>query len=672
MTVFLQKIGILLVLVIMVLGTGCARLRNLPEEERFLRKNKVHVHSEQSLYDVSKSDLLSLAKPEPNRKILGIRFNHTVYLMVNKRKLARSEEANKIRCARKNEKRAIKKKAPKDCKTWRMFWAYTVGEPTAIVDSSKVERSANQMSVYLQKRGYFRAEVEPEYVYNKRGQKGKVIYHVYPDKPYIIKSMRYDIEDPDLAAIFPQVQKQLTVDSGSVFNTSKLDADREAITNFYNNRGYYEFNKEYISYDARDTSGGKYTVDLTMRLQSPRQIIEGSDDKYVVVPHKKYYLGNIYVDTNFDPANPDKVNPTPTRFDGLNIYNDSSSTVSKSLLSCIQGYNTGDLYQKYRIDRTYKRYSQLGVFRSTTILLVPRKDSISPNINVLDTYIRASPEKRQAFSNDPHLTNRAGNMGIYANPGYINKNLFRGAERMELRMVVGVEASQTLVQTTDATGSGQLKRSFGLNTFEIGPELTLRLPRLWPLGCDFTSRSSDPQTAITALFNYQIRPDYERTLSQLRYSYSFIENPDKVTRINVDIVEFSIIKIDKSPQFEEFLNRINDSFLANSYQNHLILAFATPTLTWNTQKTKNQRRYWLWKAQAGGAGNVLNGVMQLFDAQKDSLGSYELAGIRYAQYYRWYSLCSILSWRTGFPLLHQRKLEERLCLARLWRHRSST
>jgi len=326
----------------------------------------------------------------------------------------------------------------------------------------------------------------------------------------------------------------------------------------------------------------------------------------------------------------------------LNIFDDSTASVSKYLLSCIQGYNQGELYQKNKIDKTYKRYSQLGVFRSTTIMLVPRKDTLNPSINLLDTYIRATPEKRQGFSSiDPHLTNRAGNMGIYANPGYLNKNLFHGAERLEARMIIGMEASQTLVQTTDArvqttdaSGSGQIRRSFGLNTFEIGPEITLRLPRLWPLGCDFTSRSSDPQTAITALFNYQKRPDYERTLSQFRYAYSFIENPDKVTRINIDLVEFSIISIEKSPAFQAFLDRLNDSFLANSYQNHLILSFATPTLTWNTQKAKYQRKYFYWRVQAGGAGNLLNGIMQATAAPRDEVGSYELTGIRYAQYYR--------------------------------------
>lgn len=619
---------------ILLLATGCAGLRNVPEGQAFLNNHAVWVHNAPDEFKVSESELLALAKPTPNRKILGIRFNHTVYLLVNKKRLARSEELNKIRCERKNEKRVKKGKQPKECKTWRMFWAYTVGEPTRLIDSASVERSANQMNIFLQKRGYFRAKSQPEYIYSKSGKDGEIVYHVYPGKPYMVRGIKYIIEDEEMASMFPRIENQLSVKSGSVFNVDKLDADRERITSFFNNNGYYEFNKEFISFDA-DTSGSNFGVDLILLLQTMKQHVEGTASETLSIPHKKYFIGDIYVDSRFNPMDPDKVNPAPQLYNGLLIYNDSTSTVSRNLLSCVQGFSTGDLYNKSRIDRTYRRYSELGVFRSINILLVPRRDSLNPKINRLDTHLRLTPEKKQGFTIDPHMTNRSGNMGVYLNPGYLNKNLFRGAERLEARMVFGFEASQTLVQTTDGSGGvGQLKKSFILNTFEIGPELSVRIPRLWPFGCDFTSRSSDPRTMLTALYNYQRRPDYKRTLSQVRYGYNYIENPDKVTRVNLEIVDFSIIKIDKSDQFQQFLDRINDSFLASSYQNHLILALATPSITWNTQKKRFQRSYFYWKITAGGAGNTLNGIMQVLDAKRDEKDSYELAGIRFAQYFR--------------------------------------
>jgi outer membrane protein assembly factor BamA len=226
-------------------------------------------------------------------------------------------------------------------------------------------------------------------------------------------------------------------------------------------------------------------------------------------------------------------------------------------------------------------------------------------------------------------------MGIYGNLVYTHRNLFRGAEGMDIRIISGLEASQTLVQTTEATDQAgqQLKRNFRLNTFEIGPEITYRVPRLWPLGCDVTKQSSDPQTSLSAALNYQRRPDYERTLSQIKFTYNWIENPDVVRRVNLDIVEFSIIKIQKSESFQDFLNNLRDAFLINSYQDHLVLA-TNLGYTWNTQKAMYQPRFYYLRIGISGAGNLLNGVMKLADAPKDSAGIYLIEGIRFAQYFR--------------------------------------
>jgi hypothetical protein len=172
-----------------------------------------------------------------------------------------------------------------------------------------------------------------------------------------------------------------------------------------------------------------------------------------------------------------------------------------------------------------------------------------------------------------------------------------------------------------------------LNTFEIGPEITYRVPRLWPFGCDFTAQSSDPQTSLSATFNYQRRPDYQRTLSQLRYTYQWIENPDAVSRISIDAVEFSIIKIRKSEAFQSFLDRLQDAFLENSYQDHLILA-TNINYVLNTQRAKYQRQYFYLRLGGSAAGNFLNGIMDATDQPVDSLNSHRIYGIRFAQYFR--------------------------------------
>jgi outer membrane protein assembly factor BamA len=293
------------------------------------------------------------------------------------------------------------------------------------------------------------------------------------------------------------------------------------------------------------------------------------------------------------------------------------------------------MYQRSRIERTYKRFSQMGVFKSTTIQLVPRETAINEKIHILDTHVRLTPEEKQSYFFYPHLTNRSGNMGIYGNLTYTHRNLFGGAEALDFNIVTGMEASQNLAfgSNENNTAASGLQRNFQLNTFEVGPEITYRVPRLWPFGCDFTAQSSDPQTALSATFNYQRRPDYQRTLSQVRYSYNWIENPDAVSRVSLDVVEFSIIKINKSQSFQDFLDRLDDAFLENSYQDHLILA-TNAVYTLNTQRGKYQPRYMYVRLGASAAGNLLNGLMDISDQPVDSLNSHRIYGIRFAQYFR--------------------------------------
>jgi outer membrane protein assembly factor BamA len=630
--------------------TSCARMRNLPDGQAFLRKQEVVIHSDKPSklpfdvsglpvapmldFEVPADEILFYSRLKPNRRILWFRFNHTMHLLVNKRKLEESERNTAERCLKKNGRRAKKNKPAASCKSWRMFWAYTVGEPTALLDSAKMIKSAEQMNIFLQKKGYFRSRVEPEVCFGNDSSKCKVSFHVYPGSPYRIRSIDYKISDSDMARSIEQIRKFSNIDTTDIFDVKSLDAEREAIANYFNERGYYDFNKEYVVFDA-DTSVGKNEVNVTLRIEQPQVPAKEYSDSLISVPHKKYFIGDIFVHTHFDLSNPDYAPTDTISYEGLKVLCFGKPDLDAVVISCAQSYRTGDMYQRSRIERTYRRFSQMGVFKSTTIQLIPRESSINDKIHILDTHVRLSPEEKQSYFFYPHLTNRSGNMGIYGNFTYTHRNMFGGAEALDFNIVTGMEASQNLAFSGDETDNAtdRLQNNLRLNTFEIGPEITYRVPRLWPLGCDVTSQSSEPQTSLTATFNYQRRPDYVRTLSQMRYSYNWIENPDAVSRISLDVVEFSIIKIDKSAAFENFLNRLNDAFLQNSYQDHLILA-TNAAYTLNTQKAKYQPHYFYFRTSASAAGNLLNGIMDATDQPVDTLQSHRIYGIRFAQYFR--------------------------------------
>jgi outer membrane protein assembly factor BamA len=343
-------------------------------------------------------------------------------------------------------------------------------------------------------------------------------------------------------------------------------------------------------------------------------------------------LGNIYLHTNQSAFDQRILNLDTIKYRGLNIISLGQPTLKPIVLDYTTTLYKGDTYSKSKVDQTYKRFSQLQVFQSVNIQLEATEAKDSSEFNMLDTHIFLQPSKKQLFSVDPKLTHRDGALGVYANLVYSNRNLFRGAEKLEIRNILGFEAAQSLTSSdADATNADQVTRNVKLNTFEIGPEIIFRVPRILPLSLDRFKRSNDPQTSISASLNYQSRPDYERTLSRFVYGNSLIENPSHGSRIFADWAEISVIKIKKSTAFEKFIVDLNDEFLANSYRDHLISA---TRLGWvvNTQSIVQQPKYMYFRAYIEGAGNLMRFAYKSTKAPLDEAGSYELAGIRFAQY----------------------------------------
>jgi len=110
------KIAALYVLAVLLLSS-CARMRNLKEGEAFLRRQDVVIHTDAPVklpfdvnalpvapmleFNIPSDEILFFSKLKPNRRILWFRFNHSIYLLVNKEKLKTDEARSGIKCNKK-------------------------------------------------------------------------------------------------------------------------------------------------------------------------------------------------------------------------------------------------------------------------------------------------------------------------------------------------------------------------------------------------------------------------------------------------------------------------------------------------------------------------------------------------------------------------------------------
>lgn len=631
--------------------SSCTIQNNLEEDEIYFEDHKVEFMKDssnlQAANNVSADELLYLAKLKPNRKTLMFRLNMRLNTFVPRKFILRSQLRIDKRCARINKKRYDKEtrknkrhKDPKKCNGLWPWLAYTVGEAPVLLDTMLVNKGARQMEIYLRKNGYFNAEVKGESILNskksfswKAGKKSNVVYRVELKDLYTIKNVEWLVEDANIQNQLPKIKEKCLVKSGERFRVDDLDAERNRISLLLANEGFYEFIPDYIVYQL-DTVTSPKEVNIKLTVLNQKALDGYGNLTGKTLPHRKFFIGNISFNTSFDPLNPNEPATDTIEYKGLDIYSVGLSSVKPVILDRRIEIKEFEIYRQRNLDETYKRFTQLGVFKTVNIQLSPRNDGKTGQA-LLDVKVLLAPNKKQALSFDPRVTNRAGNMGIYGNFIYKHRNVFRGAESFEFKTVVGAEASQVLGGGSASSNSGDkgVQRAFGLNTFEIGPELNLILPRLFPRDLAKTSRSNNPKTTVHAGLNYQRRPDYTRTLSQVSFGWNFVENPETVSTFDIEWAELSLIKIDRSPAFDEWLGSLNDSYLANSYQDHLICA-SRLGYTINTQKDGNQPRSFYYRGNLlEGAGNLLRFIYKnLPSAKTDSLGSFEINKIRFAQY----------------------------------------
>lgn len=599
-------------------------------------KQKVIINDQGEKLPVDEEGLQAVLKQRPNRKVVFGRFHLGVYNLVNPERQTKAHQKKRIRREKKVDRKAARKNWDKqerlaflsDTLGWRDWLTNTVGEPPVVFDSTKTQKSADQIKVLLAKNGYFGNEVDWEVKYNRNQRRAKKLkYYVTPGRGYILDSIGYLVKDEGIQRRIDFIQATSGIKQGDLFSVEQMDDERERIATYLNNRGYYAFSKDFITYQA-DSSKGDHTVDVQMRIRRP-QVVVPEYDSLMYVNHKRYFIDHIYIHTNYNALDRE-YEPTDTLdYGGVHILSSGELDVKPELLLFLLQFQRGDLYQRDKADETYRKLVQLPMFRSANIAFEPMLDE---ELNLLTCQIYLSQMKRQFVSTEAGVTHRDGLFGLSGSLNFSHRNLLKGAEQAQIRISGAVEAQQplTLTETDEITGD-DVADNIRFNTFEIGPELSIDFYRFFPFRMSRFRKANAPRTTLSAGFNYQNRPDYERQLYQFRYGVSFFNVRRSRSQIFWDIWDLSSIRIDKSTAFNDLLNRINDQFLLTSYQDHLISAGRVAWL-YNNQLTQTQTRYLFNRSRLELAGNLPRIGFELAGRATDDLNSYQIGGIRFAQY----------------------------------------
>jgi outer membrane protein assembly factor BamA len=249
-----------------------------------------------------------------------------------------------------------------------------------------------------------------------------------------------------------------------------------------------------------------------------------------------------------------------------------------------------------------------------------------PATGFLNCIIKLSKALVQAISISTDATNTGGELGVAAGVTYTNKNLFRGAEIFAIKVKGAVEF-QSFSKKYSLEKPVIQKLKF-VNTIETGVNLDLNVPRfLLPVNQTKFPKYFKPKTNINVVFNYQIRPQYERFYTSASFGYQWKESEYKTHFLTP--LQVNVVKIYPDSIFYAQIDLLNDIALQNSYRDHIITALSY-TFLYNTQQINKNIDFVYLKASGELAGFLFYIVSQI---QKKP-GAYNLFGIPYSQYFR--------------------------------------
>lgn len=553
--------------ILLTTAYSCSPAKYVPEDEYLLQKNKIEL-SEKS---VPRNDINRYILQRPNKKLLGIRFYLFLYNMSN-----------------------INKQG------WPHKWLRDIGEEPVIYNREQIDGSVERISQFLENKGYYHAEVSDSV--RSAGRNVKVSYLIEPNKPNIIRSLNYIIEDTAVYKIILADTINSLLYKGMVFDKDLLQDERERIEILLREQGYYRFTKDYVLYTAAIEEGVDST-DLTLSVRNYGEI-DGQP-----VFHPKYIIGDVYIYPDATISASESLQPKvlhdTTEYNSQYFISRGRSRLNPAAITNASYLVPGEYYKLSNVDRTYRNLSELGIIRYTNINFLEQDTTISAgsSTKLIDCHIELTQKDPQAYQIELAGTNSGGDLGIRGNLLYQNFNLFRGAEIFNIRFTGAIEAL-----SSSSTGLKSME--------EIGVESGIVIPKfLSPFRLEGFVKKYSPRTSISASYNYQARPDYTRSIANSSFSYNW-RSASNITH-TLWPFEINYVQIYENRSTPEFIDSIQNTLIGYSFKDHLVNS-ARYSFELNNQAIGQSRDFIYLRYNLESAGNIVNTVSSAIKGNQEN------------------------------------------------------
>lgn len=504
--------------------------------------------------------------------------------------------------------------APNDS-TWLNRQLRKFGERPVLYSDRLTSISAEQIKLELNNRGYLNATVDTLLVL--KDKKANVTYDVVGKTPYRILNYQDTIKDTTIFKILKEEKKLNFIRKDDIFDLEVLEEGRIEMALHLRNKGYYDFTKDNFQFLA-DTTIGTNQVDLTVNLLNP------SDSTL----HQQYYLGNSTILNGIDIAklmdSTKHYQFDTIQFRDLTIIQDKKEFLRPQAIYYNTFLRKNRMYADRLVDRTYTSLNGLGAVSQTNIDLYPilRNDS-----NFLDSRISIAPGNLHWMQFGVDGTNSAGDLGVAANITYEHRNIFKGAERLRIRLNGAYEF----------ISSGGLADSINLidqNYYEYGAETFLSIPQLllpWLLKA--LKEQPSASTEFSVGVNFQKRPEYLRQFFNLSSKLQWSRMDWRLTN-TIEPLDINYVRMPWKSDFfiKQYLSDDSNPILRKSYEDQFIVRTAYSLTYTNSDRRLIVKNPFRIRAGIDLAGVLPRLITALGGSRASSKGYEEIFGITYAEY----------------------------------------
>lgn len=604
-TVIVKYTRCLLLLLLVAAMASCSITKSIPPDRHILVKNTIVVDKEAPADErITTAEYNRYIRQNPTKKLFGTNIPAWIYSQAD----------------------------PEKNNGWNNMLRRWGSEPV-LLDTTLTQLTAADLNLYMNYRGFFDAENDYQIKYKPR-QRAEVIYRFKQGEPYHILSIDHEYNDNFIEKVLQDDDGSLLAEE-EIFDITKMDKERNRIATLLQNKGFYNFSPNNITYVV-DTTIGNRMVDVTMEINKYTAGYDAAGAP-MLENHSIYKIRDIYVfpdynatDAASDPLYMQKLDTV--EYMGLKIISKGKPNIRPSVLRRTIGIQTDNTYSKEAVQQLYNSIIKLGFFKSANISFVAVTDEEPGQVTYvggdddtgeaytssryIDCVIRCIPALRQSYLIDLEGYIAPSFYGLKATVSYQNRNLFRGAELFDVSVTGGFEF-----------GSGSRA---GTRAFEVGGAAAITIPRFIIFGkLGRSDKIYNPRTRFEVSINQQDRRYYERTISSAAIAYTW--SNARHSSYSIRPISLNLIKMSRVD--DDFFNDITNDYLRESYSDQLV-AGITASYVYHNPKASLRGNTKTLRAGIETSGNLINAITYLSLGPKADNEYYTILNIRYAQYFR--------------------------------------